>query len=79
VDQQEQLQVDEDLGSLLIDELIPYSVEYYLGIKQEQLGEEGETEGKEKLAVTKADDEDFSDEEEEKPKAKASKPTKKKK
>jgi len=68
------MQVDEDLGSLLIDELIPYSVEYYLGIKTELPNEEGEDK-----EDKKDDDEDFSDEEEEKSKPKAKAPPKKKK
>jgi hypothetical protein len=31
--------MDENLGSIIIDELIPYSIEYYLGIAES--GEEG--------------------------------------
>jgi len=30
---QDKLEMDSELGSLITDELIPYSIEYYLGIK----------------------------------------------
>lgn len=65
------MEVDEDLGSLLVDELIPYSIEYYLGIKEEL-----DVAGKESKAI-KEEEEDFSDDDDA-PKKKAVKGKKKK-
>lgn len=70
------MEVDEDVGSLLVDELIPYSIEYYLGIKQSYQSDLDQMNEKAELKAGD-DDEDFSDQSDEKPKAKAA-PKKKK-
>ena len=54
------MEVDEDVGSLIVEELIPYSIEYYLGIKQEQNDEKEEQVDKK----DGEDDDDFSDDDE---------------
>lgn len=41
---QDKLEMDSELGSLITDELIPYSIEYYLGIKQEEPPQDEEIE-----------------------------------
>ena len=64
------MEVDEDLGSLLVDELIPYSIEYYLGIKEE-------AEPNDQKAIKEDDETDFSDDDDA-PKKKAVKGKKKK-
>lgn len=68
-DIQEQLEIDHETGRLLLDELLPYSLEYFLDLKEfgakdcEEAGEE--------------EDED-EDEEEEEPKESKKKTQKKK-
>lgn len=65
------MEVDEDLGSLLVDELIPYSIEYYLGIKEE-------AEPNDKNAIKEDDEEDDFSDDDDAPKKKAVKGKKKK-
>ncbi|KAM3134883.1 hypothetical protein pb186bvf_013052 [Paramecium bursaria] len=68
---QEQLEIDHETGRQIIDEILPYQVEYYLNLRND--GEEIEEVDKQQ---TRADDsDDFSDED--KPITKAKKPAKK--
>lgn len=64
INQEESLEIDYEFGRLLIDELLPYSVEYYMNLREEP---------KEKV---KEEDGDFDDEEED---SEEEKPKKKKK
>ena len=54
------MDIDYDIATMLIEEVIPYSLEYYLGIKA---GEEGLYEKEEE-----EEDDDEDDEDDEKPK-----------
>jgi hypothetical protein len=35
----EKLNIEADIASILVDEVIPYSLEYYLGVKAEDEGD----------------------------------------
>lgn len=57
---QQQLDIDQDVGRTIVDELLPYSVEYFLGLKE--FGKKDDEEEEE------VEDDDEEDEEEVKPK-----------
>ena len=68
---EEKLQLDVDIGFQLVDNLIPYSLEYYLGVKKEDDEEED-------FEDIDDDEEDWGEEEEEdKPKKNSKKAGKK--
>ena len=66
------MDVDYDLGRLLIDEIIPYSIEYFLGVNDD--GKHDEPEDKDNK---KGEDDEFSDDDDEEDTKKKSKKTKK--
>ena len=57
---QQQLDIDQDVGRTIVDELLPYSVEYFLGLKE--FGKKDDEEEEE------VEDDDEEEEEEVKPK-----------
>jgi nucleosome assembly protein 1-like 1 len=57
---QGRLDIDFSIGQVLIEEVLPYSLEYYLGVKTL----EGDDDGFEEEDIDEEDDEDDEDEEE---------------
>lgn len=71
LDLQEGLDVDYDLARLLLDDIIPYSIEYFLGVNDDwKRDQDADKDDKHD------DEDDFSDEEEQEKKKKEKKPKK---
>jgi nucleosome assembly protein 1-like 1 len=59
------MDIDYDICNILIEEVLPYSLEYYLGVKKEEHDEEGEL-----SQLDEEEEDDDESEEEVKPKNK---------